>query len=86
MTEKERDTVTYELKVGNKVVYVGTTNDPGRREEEHEAGDKEFSRMKITSRRVTKGGAEKKETVRLETYRKHHGGKNPKYNKKSDGK
>ena len=83
MTEKERDTVTYELKDGNTIVYIGTTNDSERREEEH--GDKEFSHMNITSRRMTEEGAKKQEAEKLETYRKNHGGKNPKYNKKSGG-
>ena len=43
---KKRDTVTYELKQGNTVVYVGTTNDPERREQEHDEG-KQFSHMNI---------------------------------------
>ena len=30
-----RDTYKYELRNGNKVVYVGITNDLGRREAEH---------------------------------------------------
>ena len=29
---QKRDTYKYELKQGNKVVYVGITDDPGRRE------------------------------------------------------
>jgi predicted GIY-YIG superfamily endonuclease len=32
---KSRDTYKYEFKVGNKVVYVGTTKDISRREKEH---------------------------------------------------
>jgi len=81
---KERDTVTYELKNGNKVVYVGTTNDPEQREEEHRAAGKKFGHMNVTSRRMTDEGAKKKEAERLETYRKNQGD-NPKYNKNSDG-
>lgn len=82
--QKKQDTVTYELKQGNKVVYVGTTNDPERREQEHKEDGKKFGRMNVTSRRMTEEGAKKKETKRIETYRKNQG-KNPKYNKDSDG-
>lgn len=82
---KKRDTVTYDLKVGNKVVYRGTTDDPERRAEEHKADGKNFSRMVVTSRKMTEAGAKKKEAEALQRYRDGHGGKNPKYNKDSDG-
>ncbi|WP_293654046.1 GIY-YIG nuclease family protein [Thiolapillus sp.] len=81
---KKQDTVTYELKQGNKVVYVGTTNDPERREQQHREDGKKFGHMNVTSRRMTEDGAKKKETDRLATYRKNQG-RNPKYNKDSDG-
>ena len=81
---KKRDTVTYELKQGNKVLYVGTTNDPDRREQEHLSAGKEFGHMNITSRRMTSDGAKKKEEDRLQAFRKNQG-RNPKYNKDSDG-
>ena len=74
---KKRDTVTYELKQGNQVVYVGTTNNPERREQEHKGEGKKFSHMRITSRRMTDTGAKQKESERLKTYRKNQG-KNPK--------
>ena len=83
-TMGNRDTVTYELKQGNKVVYVGTTNNPNRRAREH-AKDKSFTKMDITSRKMTVAGAKRKEADRLSTYRKNHRGINPKYNKDSDG-
>lgn len=83
-TMSNRDTVTYELKQGNKVVYVGTTNNPDRRAKEH-AKDKSFTKMDITSRKMTVAGAKKKEADRLNTYRNNHSGVNPKYNKDSDG-
>ena len=81
---KKQDTVTYELKKGNEVVYVGTTNDPERREQEHKEQGKKFGHMNVTSRRMTEDGAKRKETERLATYRKNQGN-NPKYNKDSDG-
>ncbi len=81
---KKRDTFTYELKQGNKVLYVGTTNDPDRRERQHRKEGKNFGHMKVTSRRMTKDGAKKKEAERLATYRKNQG-RNPDHNKDSDG-
>lgn len=81
---KKRDTVTYELKDGNKIVYIGTTNNPERRLKEHEREGKDFSKMIITSVKMTKEGAKRKEGEQLETYRKNQG-RNPKYNKDSDG-
>lgn len=85
MAKKPHDTVTYELKKGNKVVYVGTTNDPERREQEHRDSGKTFGHMNVTSRKMTEEGAKKKEAERLATYRDNHKGKNPKLNKDSDG-
>jgi len=82
---KPRDTVTYELKEGRKVVYRGTTNDPDAREAQHKADGKEFTKLNVTSRRMTEDGAKKKEAESLEKYRQSHGGKNPKYNKDTDG-
>jgi predicted GIY-YIG superfamily endonuclease len=81
---KKQDTVTYELKQGNKVVYVGTTNDPEQREQQHREDGKKFGHMNVTSRRMTEDGAKRKEAERLTTYRKNQG-RNPKYNKDSDG-
>lgn len=40
-----RDTYKYELRNGNKVVYVGITNDLGRREAEHRNEGMEFTNM-----------------------------------------
>lgn len=82
---KKRDTVTYDLKNGPKIVYRGTTNDPERRESEHKADGKKFTKMVITSRKMTEDGAKQKESEALEIYRRNHGGKNPKYNKDTDG-
>ncbi len=81
---KKQDTVTYELKQGDEVVYIGITNDPKRREQQHEKEGKKFSSMKVTSKRMTEDEARRKEAELLATYRKNHG-KNPKYNKDSDG-
>ena len=81
---KKRDTVTYDLKDSGEIVYRGTTNDPARREQHRREG-KEFTHLLPTSRRMTEEGAKKKEAENLERFRRNHGGKNPKYNKDSDG-
>ncbi len=81
---KKRDTVTYELKQGNKILYIGITNDPDRREQEHKDEGKQFSHLNVTSNRMTVEGAKQKESDRLETYRRNQGRK-PRYNKDFDG-
>ena len=81
------DTVTYELRLreGGGVVYIGTTNDPDRREQEHRDSGKKFNHMHITSVKMTEEDAMKKEKEMLSTYRQNHEGNNPKYNKDDDG-
>ena len=81
----KRDTQTYALFSGNKKVYIGTTNNPDRRAEEHQDAGKRFTRMELTSRRMTEDGAKQRETNQLESYRDNHRGSNPKYNKDNDG-
>jgi predicted GIY-YIG superfamily endonuclease len=82
---KKRDTMTYELKDGKKVVYRGTTNDLERRAQEHKDEGKKFTTIVKTSPKMTENGAKKKESEALKTFRRNHGGKNPKYNKDMDG-
>ncbi len=77
---KKRNHFRYELKKGNKILYKGITNDPERREEEHENDGKRFSHMNIVGPTVTKKSAENWEEKSLESFRKSHNGKNPKYN------
>lgn len=80
-----KDTNKYLLKQGNKVVYVGITDNPERREAEHRQ-DKNFDKMELVGRKSTRDGAEQWEAIRIETYMKNHGGDTPKYNKNSSGK
>lgn len=82
---KKRGTQTYRLKEGKKTVYIGTTNDSERREEEHREEGKKFTKLEPTSRKMTENGAKQKEADQLQVFRKGHGGENPKYNKDSDG-
>ena len=85
LVARKRDTVTYELKRGRTVVYRGTTNDLESREQQHRSDGKRFDKMNPTSRKMTSEGAKRKEAESLQTYRRSHGGKNPLYNKDSDG-
>ena len=85
MPKRQRNTVTYDLKQGRRVVYRGTTNNPERREKEHRDEGKQFDHLKVTSRRMTEGGATRKEAQNLETFRRGHSGENPTYNKERDG-
>ena len=82
---KVYDTVTYRLYDGNEIVYIGTTNDTERREKVHKKEGKQFTKLEITSRKMTEEGAKEKEAEDLAQYRKNHGGRNPKYNKNLDG-
>ena len=82
----ERDTYKYELLDGNKVVYVGITNDPARREREHRAEGMKFTRMRIIGRISTNTGASNWEANRIATYKENHNGNRPKYNANDSGK
>lgn len=77
---KNRNYYRYELKQHRKVVYRGITKDPERREMEHRNEGKRFTHMKIVGPAVTKEAAEEWEEKSLESFRKSHGGRNPKYN------
>ena len=77
---KTRNHSRYELRDKGKIVYVGITNDPERRKEEHKDEGKRFGSMNVVGPKVTHGGAEDWEESRLEQYRRSHGGKNPRYN------
>lgn len=81
----ERNTNKYELTRGNKVVYVGITEDPAGREEQHRQ-DKDFDKMRIMGAKPTRSSAEQWETEQIHTYMKNHGGDAPEYNKNSSDK
>ena len=72
-----RDTYKYELRDRNRVVYIGITNDPERREDEYRAEGKRFSRMWLIGNRTTQAAAERWEEERLASYRRSHRDKNP---------
>lgn len=81
----KRDTYKYILKDGNKILYVGITDDPQRRESEHQRA-KDFQKMEVVGRAVTRESAEKWETERIDQYRRNHNGQVPPLNKTKNGK
>ena len=77
----DRDTHRYELRDrSGQVVYVGITNNPERRAEQHRDEGKRFFALYTVGPRVTRESAEDWEEDRLAAYRRNHGGKNPRYN------
>ena len=66
-------------------VYIGQTNDPDRRYDEHVRSGKEFTHMKITTYPRSYETSIKEERNDLEVYRNSHQGNNPKYNKTNHG-
>lgn len=81
MGKKNRDTYKYKLMDGNKILDIGITNDPQRRESEHKTA-RHRGRMKIFGIVVTEESAKKWEKEELEKYKRNHSGKLPKYNKR----
>lgn len=67
-----------------RVNYVGVTNNPGRRAAQH-LRDGKVGKMKVETRRSTRTEALSWERRKLATYRKYHGGKNPRLNKTWNG-
>lgn len=85
-TKDPKDTYLYCLKKGNKIVYIGITNDPERRADEHRGEEKDFDKLVlIYSSPMTRSDARQKEAEALAIYRRNHGGCNPRYNQDQDG-
>lgn len=77
--------VTYKLVKSGRAVYVGTTSSPKLRNAQHSGSGKRYDYMQVTSPRVSKTEAERREARNLSSYKKATG-KKPKYNKTSNGK
>ena len=82
MPKKSR---TYALWNKGKKVYIGESENPLKRAEQHADEGKKFTRVEITSRPMKPANAEKREADQLEAYRQGHRGKNPRYNKTDEG-
>lgn len=81
-----RDTYKYELRDGNRVVYVGITNDLERREAEHRAEGMDFTKIQKIGNVTTRSAAEEWEADRIATYKRNHRGDRPEYNQNDSGK
>jgi len=77
----KRDTYLYELKDRGKVVYRGITNDIERRISEHERARKRFTTYCYEAVPLSRKSARKREKKLVETYKKGHLGRKPRYNK-----
>ena len=69
MPRQKRDTVTYALFQGRQKVYIGSTNDPAQRASQHKQEGKRFTRMEVTSPRITADSAKRREGEQIATYR-----------------
>lgn len=76
-----RDHYRYELRDRRKKVYIGITKDPERRMAEHLNEGKSFSKMVLVGPRVTENSARDWEQSSLDSFRRGHGGRNPRHNK-----
>ena len=68
----------------DKVVYVGTTNNPRRRAVEHQKSGK-YGHMQVETVGMTRGLARRWEARRLAGHRRRNNGRNPRYNKTRSG-
>ena len=82
---RKRDTHTYALYQGRKKVYIGSSSDPEARARAHKDEGKRFSRVEVTSPRLTPDSAKQREGEQIGTYKRSHGGRPPKYNKTDHG-
>ncbi len=76
---------TYALYQGRKKIYIGESENPERRAEQHRDEGKVFDRLEVTSRSINKDNAQKRQADQLETFRRGHKGQNPKYNETDEG-
>lgn len=84
-SSSKKKKVTYKLVKSGKAVYIGTTNNPSRRNFEHSKSGKKYDYLQVTSPKISKRTAERRETRNLRSYKKATG-KKPKYNKTYNGK
>jgi len=77
----QRTTHNYTLRQGRIVVGYGITNDPARRRKEHKRSGKRFTSM-TTGVKVSRKTAKKRERAAIKSYKRNHGGRKPRYNKK----
>ena len=67
-----------------KTTYVGISNNPFRRAQQHRKSGK-VGKMRVETGRMSRRTARRWETKRLSGYRYRSGGRNPRYNKTRTG-
>ncbi len=77
---KPGKTRTYALYNGRTKVYIGASDDLKRRAKVHRRSGHTFTRIVPTSRAMTKEGARRRKQEHLNTYRRTHKGRSPRYN------
>jgi hypothetical protein len=78
-------TWNYELKDGHQTVYRGITKNPSRRFAEHRRDGKRFTHARIIGWSFFRAWARRREVRALAEYRRAHGGRNPRYNRRDRG-
>ena len=58
---RKRDTYLYHLKQGRKIKHTGITNDPERRQREHQSSGKRFTHIFVHPRPMSRKTARKRE-------------------------
>ena len=81
----QRTTLGYILRGRyGRINYVGVTNNPERRASEHKQAGK-LGKLKVETGPMLPTSAKRWEAQRLETYRRNHGGWNPRHNRTKSG-
>ena len=81
--------VTYSVKdQSGKTRYIGSTNNPSRRADEHRESGKmqPGDRLEVQTRPISPQDAARVEAAKLSSHRQQHGGRNPQRNHTNDGK
>lgn len=76
-----QDTVVYHLVDGRELVYIGTTNDLSRQEQQHKDEGTPFTVMFRASEPMTESDAQNERARQMFMYLVHHGGSLPRYNR-----
>jgi predicted GIY-YIG superfamily endonuclease len=72
--------LTYSLYDRSKLVYVGVTSEPEMREKVHVLHGTKFTRLEVTSRKMSSEAALRRESKILADYAKKHAGRFPRDN------
>ena len=77
---EKRDTLVYQLKDGNRVVYYAITDHPDWLSIRRDNAGKKFSRVEMNGGPMAREAAADFHKKRIRTYQRTHGGLAPRYN------